>query len=84
MTATHPSVTQATEPFVGDELISVVLATYAVELHFQRDVLQIGGHFTLSRPGHADEHFEPENRLGAVQALWPFIGRLVTSTHWGA
>lgn len=71
------------EPFVGDELISVVIATYTIELHFQRDVLQIGGHFTLSRQGHAVEQFEPEKQFGAVQALWPFIGRVVTSTHWG-
>ena len=71
------------EPFVGDELISIVMATCTVELHFQRDVLHIGGHFTLSRPGHADEQFEPEKQFGAVQALWPLIGRLVVSTHWG-
>jgi len=71
------------KPFVGDELISVVIATCTIELHFQRDVLQIGGHFTLSRSGQADEQFEPEKQFGAVQALWPLIGRLVTSTHWG-
>jgi hypothetical protein len=71
------------EPFVGDELISVVVSTYTVELHFQRDVIQIGGHFTLSRPGHADEQFEPEKQLGALQTLWPLIGRVVASTHWG-
>ena len=71
------------EPFMGDELISIVMTTYTVELHFQRDVLQIGGHFTLSRPGHADEHFEPEKQLGAVHALWPLIGRSVASTTWG-
>jgi hypothetical protein len=60
-----------------------MIATYTVELHFQRDVLQIGGPFTLSRHGHADEQFEPEKQIGAVQALWPLIGRLVTSAHWG-
>ena len=71
------------EPFVSDELISIVLATCAVELHFQKDVLQIGGHFIFSRPGHADEQFEPEKQLGAVQLLWPLIGRVVVFTHWG-
>lgn len=72
-----------TEPFVGDELISVVMATCTVELRFERDVLQIGGHFTLFRPGHADEQFEPEKQLGAVQTRWRLIGQLVTSAHWG-
>lgn len=71
------------EPFVGDELTSIVIAPYAVELHFQRDVLQIGGQFALCRQGHVDEQFEPEKQLGAVQALWPLIGRLVTSVYWG-
>lgn len=83
MTATQSPSAQAPEPFVGDELISIMVDTYRVGLHFQKDVLQIGGHFTLCRQGHVDEHFEPARQLGAVQALWPLIGRLITSARWG-
>lgn len=83
MTATQPPLAQAPEPFVGDELISIMVATCSVEFHFQRDVLQIRGHFTLCRQGYADEHFEPAKQLGAIQALWPLIGCSVTSSHWG-
>lgn len=83
MNATDTSESQATEPFLGDELTSIVIVPGKVELHFQRDVLQIGGRFTLFRQDHADEQFEPEKRRGDIQALWPLIGQSITSTCWG-
>lgn len=83
MTAAQSPLAQAPEPFVDDELISIMVFACQVELHFQKDVLRIGGRFTLCRQGHADEHFEPAKQLGAIQALWPLVGRSVTSARWG-
>jgi len=83
MTAMDSVSTQAAEPFIGDELISVIMSCNSVELHFARDILQIGGQFILQRPGCDDELIEPARKLGAVQALWHLIGHIITSTRWG-
>ena len=82
MAGTQSPLAGIQEPFVGDELISIAITVNSVEFHFQKDILQVGGPFMLRCSNHADEYFEPAKRLGAVQVLWPLIGRLVTSANW--
>lgn len=67
---------------VGDEIISINLNSFQVEFEFSRDILKIGGKFTLCREGNNDELFYPSKRTGALNALWILVGCSVTSIRW--
>jgi hypothetical protein len=74
--------TQRPEPPIGEQLVEVVLGEKQIKLVFSEVIFDVVT-LTVKGQNSPPQKIDPENRSGAIGALWTLVGHQAVAALWG-